>query len=55
MRLKLADFGLALHLEDANNPEEHGEQHRRWCAPEFLGMLIFIVRVQSFWATALSM
>ncbi|XP_046859842.1 mitogen-activated protein kinase kinase kinase dlk-1-like [Xenia sp. Carnegie-2017] len=32
MRLKLADFGLALHHKKSNNINE--ELHNRWCAPE---------------------
>jgi hypothetical protein len=40
MRLKLADFGLALHLKNQNNPGEDEQQHQRWCAPECLGMVL---------------
>ena len=36
MRLKLADFGLALHLKNQNDVEEDNLQHMRWCAPECL-------------------
>ena len=36
MRLKLADFGLALHLKNQNDAEENNVQHMRWCAPECL-------------------
>ena len=35
MRLKLADFGLALHLKNQNNAGKN-HQHIRWCAPECL-------------------
>ena len=34
MRLKLADFGLALRLKNQNDAEENNVQHMRWCAPE---------------------
>jgi hypothetical protein len=39
MRLKLADFGLALHVGNPNNLDEDEAQHQRWCAPECLGMI----------------
>ena len=42
MRLKLADFGLALQLKNPNNPEEDELQHQRWCAPEYLGTVVVI-------------
>ena len=42
MRLKLADFGLALHLKNPNNPEEDEFRHQRWCAPEYLGTVLVI-------------
>ena len=39
MRLKLADFGLALPMTNSNYLSEDEGQHQRWCAPECLGIV----------------
>ena len=39
MRLKLADFGLALPMTNSNYLSEDEAQHHRWCAPECLGIV----------------
>ena len=45
MRLKLADFGLALHLKNLKNTEGENQLHQRWCAPEILLGMVFCIDI----------